>query len=105
MHLSTILLFIVLLTIFVLTIIIDAYTKTFSFTSIMAYLFAILAYFLILLDQECISNGPCTLWGWIRFLIAALGFAFLITYKIAEVRTLQQSNKPKEQTVEQLQSF
>jgi hypothetical protein len=99
MHLSTILLFVILVLSFVLTITIDAYKKTFTLSSIFGYVFGIVAYFLILLDQECVHNGPCNLWGWIRFALATLIFTFLITAKLTEVRQLQ---KPTEEPVKKV---
>ena len=89
MHISTIILFIVLIISFVLTITIDAYNKTFTLSSVFGYVFGLLAYYLILLDQECVHNGPCNVWGWIRLILAVLIFSLLIADKLAQVRKLQ----------------
>lgn len=85
MHISTIALLLVLLTSFILTIVIDAYTRVFSATSVFGYILAIIAYYLILLDQECVHNGPCSIWGWIRVLFVIALFTLVISMKIVEL--------------------
>lgn len=82
MHLSTKIVLGFIIVSFLLSIIIDAIGRTFSVTSIFTYLFGLVVYYLILLDQNCVHEGPCVGWGWVKAAITILLFILLVGIKI-----------------------
>ena len=93
MHLTTQILLGFIVISFVLSITLDSLTQNFSITSVVGYLFGLLVYFLVLLDQSCVVEGPCTVWGWVKVLISIFIFILLIVFKILAIVTASKEKK------------
>jgi membrane-bound ClpP family serine protease len=94
MHSSTFILLIFVVASIILSIILDIYMKSFSFVTVIGYIIAILIYYIMLLDQECIhSEGSCTIWGWIRATLIMLFFILLLVLKAYFIYVYSRSKK------------
>lgn len=100
MHGSTFILLLFILFSLVLSIIIDIYSKQFSLMTIVGYIIAIILYYVILLDQECIHNGPCSIWGWVRVIFIILFFILLIIVKAYFIYLYQLAKKEDKKSKE-----
>lgn len=98
MHITTLLLLVFIIISFALSITLDSLTKNFSVMSIVTYLFGFLVYFLLVLDQNCVTEGPCTVWGWVKVLISIFIFILLIATKIYTVIAVTKEKKLKKET-------
>jgi|APGre2960657423_1045063.scaffolds.fasta_scaffold00651_9 hypothetical protein len=98
MHITTLLLLIVIIISFALSITLDSLTKNFSFTSIVTYLFGFLVYYLLILDQNCVTEGPCNVWGWVKVAFSIFIFIILIVTKVYMVMAATKEKKKGEET-------
>lgn len=96
MHLTTQILLGFIVVSFVLSITLDALTQNFSITSVVGYFLGFVVYFLVLLDQNCVTEGPCTVWGWVKVLISIFLFILLIVFKILAIVTASKEKKNEE---------
>lgn len=97
MHVTTLLLLAFIILSFVLSIVLDAMAKNFSLVSIVTYLFGFLVYFLLILDQNCVAEGPCTTWGWVKVMISIFIFILLIATKIYTMVAIRKEQKQKKE--------
>jgi len=97
MHVTTLLLLAFIILSFILSIVLDAIAKNFSLVSIATYLFGFLVYFLLILDQNCVAEGPCTTWGWVKVMISIFIFLLLIATKIYTIVAVRKEQKQKKE--------
>jgi hypothetical protein len=82
MHISAKLLLGVIITSIVVSILIDTYLLHFSIVTFLSYLFGIVVYTMLVLDQHCVAEGNCGTWTWVKVSITSLLILILMYYKV-----------------------